>query len=275
MGLIAVGSAKGSPGVTTVALLMGMLWPRMSVVAECDPSGGDVAWRMPGADGRPLDAQTGLLSLVAAGRRALETGLVLRHGQTIVGGQVVIAGMSAPEQASSVPWTDLGAILAGAPGFDVIADIGRVGAKTPQSALLDVASAIVMVVDTVPSSVVHLRDRLIRIQGARSSMLRPPTHVVVVAHPKRQRAVHEVDEALTRSEAEVEAVHHLAFDPKGAAFFLGQGQGRADRTTLVRSAQPVVAALADRTEAAFTPDDPAAGEAALDPGSPDFVEEQS
>lgn len=275
MGLIAVGSAKGSPGVTTVALLLGTLWPRMSVVAECDPSGGDIAWRMPGADGRPLDSQTGLLSLVAAGRRALEPGLVLRHGQAIVGGQLVIAGMSAPEQAGSVPWSDLGGILAEAPGFDVVADLGRIGAKTPQSALLDVASAVVMVVDTVPSSVVHLRDRLIRIQNAKSSMLRPPTHVVVVALPKRQRAVHEVEEALTRSEAEVEAVHHLAFDPKGAGFFLGQVQGRADRTSLVRSAQPLVAALADRTEAAYTEAEHESGEPVLEPASSEHVEEQS
>ena len=47
MGLLSVVSAKGSPGATTTALLLGALWPRPTVLAECDPSGSDVAWRMP------------------------------------------------------------------------------------------------------------------------------------------------------------------------------------------------------------------------------------
>ncbi|RYJ06001.1 MAG: hypothetical protein EON52_08655, partial [Actinomycetales bacterium] len=63
MGLVAFASAKGSPGVTTASLLVGALWPRPTIVVECDPSGGDVALRMPGDDGQPLDPQRGLLSL--------------------------------------------------------------------------------------------------------------------------------------------------------------------------------------------------------------------
>lgn len=70
MGLLAVASAKGSPGVTTAAMLIGGLWPRPSVVVECDPAGGDIATRMPSVTGDPLDPQLGLLSLVAAGRRS-------------------------------------------------------------------------------------------------------------------------------------------------------------------------------------------------------------
>src|ERR1019366_10538581 len=40
-------SAKGAPGVTTLACVLGAVWPthRAVVVAECDPSGGDLAGR--------------------------------------------------------------------------------------------------------------------------------------------------------------------------------------------------------------------------------------
>ena len=42
MGLLAVASAKGSPGVTTTSMLLAALWPRPSLVAECDASGGSI-----------------------------------------------------------------------------------------------------------------------------------------------------------------------------------------------------------------------------------------
>ncbi|HET9500086.1 MAG TPA: hypothetical protein VFO98_07480 [Marmoricola sp.] len=263
MGLLVVASAKGSPGVTTTALLLGGLWPRQSVVAECDPSGADVAWRMPARDGQPLDPQTGVLSLVAAGRKTMHPGLLLQHSQQIVGGLDVLAGVSAPEQAGGVRWDELGRLLADVSGLDVIADLGRIGASTPQNALLARAAAVLMLVDTLPSNVVHLRERLTRLRGSLGGPLAPPVHVAVVAPPKRDRAVREVADALQRADVEVEGVHHLAHDVSGAGFFLGQVRGRADRTALVRSAQPLVATLAGRTARHFVGDEqPAAGSAA-------------
>ncbi len=254
MGLLVVASAKGSPGVTTTSLLVGGLWPRRSVVAECDPSGGDVVWRMPSPTGQPLDPQTGLLTLVAAGRRNLHPGLILQHTQQMVGGQDVLPGVTVPEQASGVRWEDVGELFAQAPGLDLIADLGRIGARTPQNALLSRAAAVVLVVDTVPSNVVHLRERLGRLRQELGGPMAPPHHVVVVAPPKRQRAVREVREALERAEGDVEGVHHLAHDPSGAGFFLGQVRGRAERTALVRSARPLVEHLAERTAALFVED---------------------
>jgi hypothetical protein len=60
---------------------------------------------------------------------------------------------------------------------------------------------------------------------------------------------------------------HLAWDPSGAAFFEGEGQGRLDRTSLIRTAREVVSDMAsvvvgaavhefDMAEAAFPPPDP-------------------
>ena len=40
--LYALVSAGGSPGVTTAAITLALTWPSPVIVAECDPSGGDV-----------------------------------------------------------------------------------------------------------------------------------------------------------------------------------------------------------------------------------------
>lgn len=252
MGLIAIAAAKGSPGVTTTAMLLAALWPRPSILVECDPSGGDVALRMPGADGEPLDTNPGLLNLVAAGRKSLYADLVHQHTEKIVGGLDVITGMTTPEQAAGLgQWGPLGALFAELPGTDTIVDLGRIGAETPQNAILASASAVVLVVDTVPSSVVHLRERLRKVSDALGGEAGAPLHVVVVAPPKRSRTVAEIRDAIVKSQTPVEAVHHVAFDPTGAAFFLGQVNGSPARTALVRSAQPVVDGLATRTAGAF------------------------
>lgn len=254
MGMVAVASAKGSPGVTTAAMLFAALWPRPSVMVECDPSGGDVALRMPAFDGEPLDPNSGLLNLVAAGRKSLYPELVSQHAEQIVGGLDVITGMTAPEQAAGLgQWGQLGVLFANLPGTDAVVDLGRIGAETPQNALLASASAVVMLVDTVPSSVVHLRERLRKVSDTLGGAAGAPIHVAVVAPPKRSRTVGEIRDAIERSGVPVAAVHHLADDEAGAGFFLGQVTGNPARTHLVRSAQPIVDELAARTAGTFRP----------------------
>ncbi len=72
MGVVTFLSAKGSPGVTTTALLAAALWPRPALLLEADPAGGDVAARVPAADGGLLDTSRGLLPLLTAARRGLD-----------------------------------------------------------------------------------------------------------------------------------------------------------------------------------------------------------
>jgi len=42
MALIAIAADKGSPGVTTTSVALAAVWPRPVLLAECDPSGGDL-----------------------------------------------------------------------------------------------------------------------------------------------------------------------------------------------------------------------------------------
>jgi hypothetical protein len=255
MGLIAVASAKGSPGATTTALLFGALWPRPVIVAECDPHGGDVAARLPAVDGGVIDPDRGLLSLGAAGRKLLRPELVPEHTQRISGGLDVLVGVRMPEQSAGLAqqWGQLGPIFGGIPGYDVIADAGRLGAATPQNVMLPSATDLVMVCDSQPSNVVHLRERVLALQPS----LRPEStngtriHIAVVADPKRRQAVREIGDAMRHAAASVVEVYHLADDPKGAGFFTGDSAGRPDRTALVKSALPVVARLAADTQPFF------------------------
>lgn len=257
MALVAVASAKGSPGATTTALVLGALWPRPVLVAECDPIGGDIASRMPAAEGGVLDPERGLVSLSAAGRKSLHPDLVLQHAQTVVGGLDVLAGVRVPEQAVALnqQWAQFGPLFAGLEARDVIVDLGRIGATTPQIALLESASDVLLVVDTQPSSVMHMRERLRAIANRFEAPRGPRLHVVVVAEIKRRQPVREIGEVLERSDVDVAGVHHLAEDPKGALFFAGQIDGRPDRTNLIRTARPVVAELAAATAPFFRPAD--------------------
>jgi hypothetical protein len=240
MGLVAFASAKGSPGVTTTTLAMGALWPRPVIVAECDASGADIPLRMANAAGGVLDPDRGLLSLAAAGRKGLRSDLVLAHTQRVIGGLDVLVGPRIPEQAAGMTnfWPLLGAALDALPGWDVLADCGRIGSTTPQTSVLRAARLLVLVCTAEPSSVVHLRERLTALAGVLdpASPVGTPIAVVVVAEPKAREAVAQVRETLQRTEVPLRAVWHLAYDEKGAGFFKGRVTGRADKTPLVRSA---------------------------------------
>jgi len=255
MTLITVAAAKGSPGVTTTALALAALWPRPVLLAECDVAGADIPLRMSAADGGVVDPDRGLLSLAAAGRKGLTPELVQAHTQQILGGVEVLVGTRAPEQAVGLShlWALLGPALDQVAGHDVLADCGRLGPATPQSALLKASKLVIMVCTDEVSSVVHLRERLV----ALAPMLDPSSPVgtaiavAVVADPKRRGAVAQVRETLQRTEIPLQAIWHVARDPRGAGFFSGNVVGRADKTPLVLSARVVADEAARSVEPFF------------------------
>src|ERR671918_2515995 len=93
MAYVAFASAKASPGVTTTVAALAATWPaeRDLVVAELDPSGGDLAVRF------DLAAEPGLVSLAAAGRRELDRSTFVAHTQPLP----VAAGPDATSDAAS------------------------------------------------------------------------------------------------------------------------------------------------------------------------------
>jgi hypothetical protein len=147
MAVFALLSAGGSPGVTTSALALTLGWPSQVILAECDPSGGDV---LAGLLGGHLPASTGLLPL------ALEAGAGSEIPPEKLWHQLVeldeehnrllLAGISDPRQSaalqSSLPW--IADALQGMQA-DVIADCGRLDSVAAVRPVLSAASLAVLV----------------------------------------------------------------------------------------------------------------------------------
>src|SRR5260370_29129782 len=96
MALIAVAADKGAPGVTTASVALAAVWPRPVLLAECDPAGGDIVYRLPGAGGTRLDPRRGLLSPAVAARHGPQPDQVWEHTQELHGGLHVLAGGGTP-----------------------------------------------------------------------------------------------------------------------------------------------------------------------------------
>jgi len=148
--LIALTSARGSPGVTTAGLALALAWQRRVILAELDPAGGEV---LAGYGGGRQPAG-GLAELLFAARRGgLEQQLwshLIRLDAT--GRALLLPGLVDPASARSVGWDRLAAALAGLDegGTDVLADCGRLRAELyPEPALRRAAAVVVVTGSTL------------------------------------------------------------------------------------------------------------------------------
>ena len=153
MAVVALCSAKGSPGVTTAALALTLTWPGRCVLAECDPAGGSVqAGYLAGA----LPADRGIRELAVAALRDQDLRQIwwgqLVDLQPPQLAHLLLPGISDPVQSGALRpvWDRLGEFfgeLAGAqPGFDVIVDCGRLVAPNSPWPLLHRADAVLLAV---------------------------------------------------------------------------------------------------------------------------------
>jgi hypothetical protein len=238
--LIVLAADKGAPGVTTAATALGAVWPRPVLLAECDPSGGDLAYRLPGADG-VLNPGRGLLSLGAVARRGLHPEQIYEHTQRLVGGLDVLAGLTNGEQAAGLTWMwgPLGRALAQLPHADVLADCGRLGTHPEMNELIAEADQVILLTRPSLDHVAHLRERL--------TLLRRQVGLVVIADPRAYRSsIDEVRRIV--SGWDIAFVGGLAYDPKGAELLRGRWAGRLDRSLLIRTARELALRLAARLQ---------------------------
>src|SRR5216683_7757097 len=168
MALIAIASDKGAPGVTTAALALAAVWPRPVLLAECDPAGGDLVYRLPAADGGRLDPRRGVLSLAVAARRGMQSNQVWDQTQKLHGGLDVLTGVTNAEQGAGLNllWGPVGKMLAGLSHADVIADCGRIGVDGPHYDLLAEATLVVLITRPVLGEIIRLRDRVAAVAAA-------------------------------------------------------------------------------------------------------------
>jgi hypothetical protein len=122
MAVVALSSAKGSPGVSTLAVLLGATWHRRALVVEADPSGGVLASRY------RIGVEPGLMSLATAARRGMNPQQAPEHAQPVSEHLGLICAPVAGSQTASVllhGGPRLSRLLAAAPDTDVFIDAGR------------------------------------------------------------------------------------------------------------------------------------------------------
>ena len=164
----AVASRKGSPGATTLAVLLGHLWPGADeprFVVEADPEGGVLAARWHAALG--TTHEPGLLTLAAA-RDGSAIDRLHRHAQPLVAGLRLVAGPPGPAQADA-SLRALGAAapnaLAGAP-VQCFVDCGRLDPASVALPLARAAQRVLLVARPRLDEVVALRAVAESLSGA-------------------------------------------------------------------------------------------------------------
>ncbi|GGM20381.1 MULTISPECIES: ParA family protein [Micromonospora] len=152
MAIIALVSAKGSPGVTTTALACALSWHRRLVLAECDPAGGTI---MAGYLGGVLDGPRGIGELAVGELR--DGNLEQAFWSQLVDldapkrERLLLPGVVDPAQAGSVTplwqrFTDFFTGLEqGNPPYDVLVDCGRLQVTGPPWPVLRAATVVLLV----------------------------------------------------------------------------------------------------------------------------------
>jgi hypothetical protein len=244
MAVFAMLSAGGAPGVTTAALALTLSWPAQVVIAECDPSGGDI---LAGLLSGHLPATSGLLPL------ALEAGAGTEVPADILWRQLVeldeehnrllLAGISDPRQSaalqSSLPW--IAEALQGLRA-DVLADCGRLDALAAVRPVLSAASLAVLVLQPTLRQVSRAIPRVEMLTN-----LMGPGRVVLLTVGDGAASGRELSKTLG-----VPVAGHLPADPKTAAV-LSDGLGSRRRLTerpLIRAAAAVGRGLRAAAESA-------------------------
>lgn len=245
--IVAVGAAKGGPGVTTAAVALGMVWPTERLVVEADPSGADLPFRVHAAGGGRLDPQRSVTELANAARVGAPQP-VSAFGQDTTLGVPVVPGALGPEtfRGTANLWPRIAAVCAAWPGT-VLADLGRVQPGHPALPVAKLAVGMVLLGRPTPGGLYRLRARAAELAATLGDPARPrsPLAVVLVC-PAREgkRAVADVTQMLDAARLPVPVAGWLAWDPRSVAALQAGGlPRRGRRSELVASARAVAQTL--------------------------------
>ena len=235
MTVLALASAKGSPGVTTTSLALALVWPHPILLVEHDPAGGDLlAGFLAGAD----PPGGGLLGLALASRRSpLEAGSVLERALPL---DTSGNRRALPAPADSSRWrpiaeagdrlADLFAtVAADGSGPDVLLDAGRVG-PTHGNPVFDQADLRLLVLRPTLRGASAARSHITALKGAADAS----GGVGLLLVGDGAYTAREISDALG-----LPVLGVIVEDPVSAAVLAGErvaGRG-FDRSPLIRSAR--------------------------------------
>jgi hypothetical protein len=223
----AVGSLRGAPGATTLAMGLAAAWPattgRRCVVVEADPNGGVLAARFD-----ELRADRTIADAAVALRREVDIDRLLATARPVWGAVPVIPCHPSAEQTTAVlvnAADRLATGLAGAFDVDAIADVGRLVARSPALPLARRAVATLLLSGTRFEDVAILATR---VRELRAAGVEP--FMVAVGD-----AVYDPEDVAREADLPLFAV--LPHDPRSAAALVDGtlGDGRLRRSLLWRT----------------------------------------
>lgn len=241
--LVAVCSAKGSPGATTTAAALAASWPTSAVVVEADEAGSDLAVFARTSRGQPLAETPTVATLAAAARQATaDTSIVRSHAQTVGDRLLVVPSVAAHEAAAGMAalWRPLAVALASA-DTDVIADLGRMHSTSSAIPIAASADVVVIVARAETDGLLHLRTRLGYFRTALADGGRMPALMPLLVTRTRTAVAdtNEVDEVLAAERIGAAACSYVSWDRQAASQLLGgyPVAGRLAKSALLRSGQ--------------------------------------
>lgn len=243
--IVAVGSDKGSPGATTLATVLGLVWPGERVLCELDPRGADLPFRLRRADGRHMPAAPSIATLAVAARPGGASARLEQFAQMSVLGVPVIRGevstRAAGKLAAHLP--AIAQLAAAWPGA-VIADVGTLQPGNPALVVAKAAGVVLLVMRASTEGLGHLRARVEELAEYVGDPGRERTSVgvVLVADARGEGAAARRTRALLDSiGSPAPLVGVLRHDPGGAAaLWSGPLTRRLVRSGLVRSGERLV-----------------------------------
>lgn len=232
MSVIALGSAKAAPGVTTTVVALAAAWPadRKVLIVEADPDGGVLGAR------HQLTAEPGLSTLAVSSRRSLTAATLADHVQLFSSADVTaLVGPPAAEQsrrALGLAARPLAHLLPQLERTDVLIDAGRLRPDSQAAPLVETADALLFV---ARPRLDELQQLPARIRALRSAA--PRVGMLLVGD--RPYPPSEVAVAL-----DTDVVAVLADDPRAAETLVGRARATTlARSTLMRSMRNAVEAI--------------------------------
>lgn len=249
--LTAVCADKGSPGATTLAVLLAAAHPNQPILVEADPAGGDLTHRLFAGTGVTPPAGANLLTLAGESRRGAAAAMVAAHATLTPVGVRLVEGLSHDEQQFGLAplWRGLAASLVGSDD-DVIADLGRVSTTHPGLVVAASAHRIVIVVRSDEEQLVRLPGRIRHLLSVVAGDVSKVLIVVVSPENTARRDQRGVAAVLAAEGLSAVPVVWFPLAPKEiAAFYAGRVNRRG---YLWRAAEGLAAELGvttDQTEA--------------------------
>lgn len=246
--ITSVCSDKGSPGVSTLATALSLVWPGQRVLLDADTAGGDLPYRLwragSGSPRERLMSSPSVASLATASRLGLTAAGPLPFAQDTSLGVPVVPGALSAERFRPLRamWPRVAAELAEWSGT-AIADLGRLQPGNDVLPVAQQSTSVLLVTRVDLESLAHLRDRVAELAGSVGDpgRERSPVAVVVTGMPKARRfSVEQVRQVLASIGSPVPVLGFLAHDPVGAqGLWAGVMTRRLAGSELVRSARSI------------------------------------